>query len=206
MNIISLLSLFLGYMIGSLSPSYFLGKLIKSIDIREHGDGNAGGSNVYHVVGLKAAVIVVIFDLSKGLISMYIASRLGVGDLFVHIAGLAAVAGHVFPFYLSFRGGKGIGTSLGILFYYFYTMIRNTWLTLYLLLFLIFILFVVHFVTRKKEILGLIALPSLLVIVLISSPFNLITVFSGIYIIYIFVVNIVLNILSLWKRNAAELS
>lgn len=204
MNIVSLLCLPLGYAIGSISPSYFLGKLLRGIDIREHGDGNAGGTNAYHILGLKAAVAVILIDVSKGLISLYLASRLGAGPLFVHLTGLAAVLGHVFPFYLSFRGGKGIGTALGIMAYYFYEMISHKWLSLYLFLLFILILIVIHVIVRKKEILGIIALPLLLILVLVSAPINLSTIFTGIYIIYIYIMNVILNIFNLWKRDAAE--
>lgn len=205
MNLISLLSILLGYLIGSVSPSYFLGKILKGIDIREHGDGNAGGTNAYHVLGLKAAVVVILIDISKGLLSLYLASMMGAGPFFVHLAGLAAVAGHVFPFYLSFKGGKGIGTALGILFYYFCIMISNKWLSLYVFLAFILFLVVIHLVIRKKEILGIIALPLLLILVLVSAPFkSLITIFSGIYIVFIYIMNVILNMLNLWKRDTAE--
>ncbi len=190
----------MSYLIGSFSPSYFLGKLLKGIDIREYGDGNAGGTNVYYTLGIKPALIVVFIDLSKGLISMYLASKLGASDLFVHLAGLSSIAGHVFPFYLSFRGGKGIGTGMGILFYYFYLMISNKWIPYYLFLLLILLLLVVYFITRRKEILGIISLPALLVLILVSTPFTLVTIFSCIIIIYIFIMNFILNILNLWKR------
>lgn len=94
--------IFFGYLIGSISPAYILGKLLRSIDIRQHGDGNAGGMNVYYVLGLKPAVITAIFDLSKGLISMCIASILGTSQIYTHLTGLAAIARHVFPFYFVF--------------------------------------------------------------------------------------------------------
>ena len=198
------ISLFIGYLIGSISPSFILGKILKNIDIREHGDGNAGGSNVYRLLGLKAAAIVVIIDLPKGLASMYLASKLGAEPLFIHLTGLAAVAGHVFPFYLSFRGGKGIGTSIGIMGYYFYEMIKHKWFSPYLFLLFILILIIIHVIIRKKEILGMIALPLLLIVVLVFTPINLISIFTGIYILYIFVMNILLNYFNLWKRKVAE--
>ncbi|MCP2604785.1 glycerol-3-phosphate acyltransferase [Candidatus Aminicenantes bacterium AH-873-B07] len=204
MNFINLISLLIGYLIGSFSPSYFIGKLLRGIDIREYGDGNAGGTNVYYVLGLKPAILVAFIDLSKGLISMYLAYKFGVSNLFIHLAGLSAIAGHVFPFYLSFRGGKGIGTGMGILFYYFYVLISNKWLPYYM--FLLYLLFIalVYFITRRKEILGIIALPTLLALILIFAPFNLVTIFSGIIIIYIFIMNFALNILNLWKRDTAQ--
>jgi glycerol-3-phosphate acyltransferase PlsY len=203
MTLISVLSIPLGYLIGSFSPSYFLGKWLKGIDIREHGDGNAGGTNAYHVLGLKAAIAVIIIDVSKGLLAVGMASLLGTSPLFVHLAGAAAVAGHVFPFYLSFRGGKGIGTAIGIMAYYFYQMISHKWISLYLFLIFIAVLVVIHLIIRKKEVLGIIALPLLLILVLVSAPINLITVFTGIYIVYISFMNIILNVLKLWRRDTA---
>ncbi len=200
MNFVNLISLLIGYLIGSFSPSYFLGKLLRGIDIREHGDGNAGGTNVYYILGLKPAIAVAFIDMSKGLISMYLAYKFGASNLFIHLAGLSAIAGHVFPFYLSFRGGKGIATGMGILFYYFYVLMSNKWLPYYVFLLYLVFIFLVYLITRRKEILGIIALPSLLILILIFAPFNLVTIFSGIIIIYIFIMNFVLNILNLWKR------
>jgi glycerol-3-phosphate acyltransferase PlsY len=191
---ISFMAVFLGYLIGSISLAYLLGKLLRGIDIREHGDGNAGGMNVYYVLGLKPAVVTVIFDLSKGLISMYVVSLLGANSIFIHLTGLAAVAGHVFPFYLKFKGGKGIGTCLGILFYYLYLMLKNQWLSFYWLIIYLVGIILFYFITRKKELLGVVALPLLLVIILLSSPLNSITIFAGLVIMYIFFINVLINI------------
>ncbi len=203
MTLVSVLCIPLGYLIGSFSPSYFLGRWLKGIDIREHGDGNAGGTNAYHVLGLKAAVAVIVIDVSKGLLALGVASLLGAGPLFVHLAGAAAVAGHVFPFYLSFKGGKGIGTAIGIMAYYFYQMISHKWVSLYLFLIFILVLVAIQLIIRKKVVLGIIALPLLLILVLVSAPINLTTVFTDIYIIYIYFVNIILNVLKLWRRDTA---
>ena len=85
-----------GYLFGSISPSYILGRLLKNIDIREHGTKNAGATNVYKVLGLGPAVITVVFDLSKGLLIMYAAHLLGASPPIMHIAGFAAVLGHVY--------------------------------------------------------------------------------------------------------------
>ncbi len=184
----------LGYLIGSISPSYILGKLLKGIDIREHGDSNAGGMNTYYVLGFRPAIITVVFDLSKGLISMYLASILGASPVCIQLTGLAAILGHVFPIYLKFRGGKGIGTAVGILFYYLYLMIKNGWLSpLWLVIYIVAVI-LIFYISRRKEILGAIALPLLLAIILFSSPLNLVTAFAGILILYMFFINFLINI------------
>ncbi|MFQ6069901.1 MAG: glycerol-3-phosphate acyltransferase [Candidatus Aminicenantales bacterium] len=188
------LGLIIGYALGSLSPAYFLGKLLKGIDIRQHGDGNAGGLNAYNVLGAWPALVTVIFDLFKGLVSMYIASLLGAGSIFVHLAGLTAVLGHVFPFYLGFRGGKGIGTSMGILFYYLYLMLRNQWLSLPWLLGYVGMVILLFFIVKRKEIVGLISLPLLLGLIFLSSPLRPVTLFAALLVLYIFLMNFYLNI------------
>jgi len=198
---ISVAAILLGYLIGSISPSYILGKLLRDIDIREHGDGNAGGLNTYHVLGLRPAIITVVFDLSKGLISMYIASLLSTSPICIQLTGMAAILGHVFPFYLKFKGGKGIGTAVGILFYYLYLMIKNDWLSPYWLLIYIASIILIFYITRRKEVLGVIALPLLLAIILFSCPLNLVTTFAGILILYMFFINILINI---YKKQPVE--
>ena len=198
---ISVAAILLGYLIGSISPSYLLGKLLRGIDIREHGDGNAGGMNTYYVLGLRPAIITVIFDLSKGLLSMHVAFILGVSPLCIQLTGLAAILGHVFPVYLKFRGGKGIGTAVGILFYYLYLMIKNDWLSpLWLLIYIVAVI-LIFYISRRKEILGAIALPLLLTIILFNSPLNLVTIFASIIILYMFFINFLINI---YKKQPAE--
>ncbi len=105
------ISIIIGYLLGSVSPSYILGKLLKGIDIREHGDGNAGTTNTKKVLGIGPAIIAAIYDLGKGLLSIWIAYKLGADPVFMYAAGYAAILGHVFPFYLGFRGGQGVATA-----------------------------------------------------------------------------------------------
>ena len=110
--------LIIGYAVGSISPAYLLGKLIYNIDIREKGTGNAGTINTFRVLGLAPAVGTALFDLAKGLIVMHLASQLGASPLVIHLTGCAAVLGHVFPFYLNFRGGQGVATATAMMLYY----------------------------------------------------------------------------------------
>jgi glycerol-3-phosphate acyltransferase PlsY len=117
-----LLLLILSFITGSFPTSIILGKLVKGIDIREHGSGNAGGTNVFRVLGWKPALIVVIIDIFKGWLPTAIYATIllkgqpiadvGVIQIF---CGFAAVLGHTYTIFAGFRGGKGIGTLAGML-------------------------------------------------------------------------------------------
>jgi len=108
------------YLIGSISTSVWISRVFFNIDIREHGSGNAGTSNTLRVLGKKAAIIVFIIDVLKGLVATQIVILFKDTinpDYFIFyqiIAGIAAVVGHIFPVYTSFKGGKGVATLFGI--------------------------------------------------------------------------------------------
>lgn len=109
----------IGYMIGTFQTGYFYGKA-HGIDIREHGSGNAGATNTLRTLGIKAGAITFAGDCLKAIVAILLANRL-FGGLFsgdVRIlemyAGLGAVLGHNFPFYLKFKGGKGIACTAGV--------------------------------------------------------------------------------------------
>ena len=117
-----LLLLIFSFITGSFPTSIILGKIVKGIDIRDHGSGNAGGTNVFRVLGWKPALIVVIIDIFKGWLPTAIyatillkgqpISDVGVIQIF---CGFAAVLGHTYTIFAGFRGGKGIGTLAGML-------------------------------------------------------------------------------------------
>ncbi len=109
------------YLIGSVPTSIWLGKIFFHLDIREHGSGNAGAANTFRVLGWKAGITVLLFDVFKGWISV----RLGhYAHLFPEysealmtqelLLGTAAALGHIFPVYARFKGGKGVATFLGV--------------------------------------------------------------------------------------------
>ena len=105
-----------GYLLGSISPAYFLGKALKGFDVRDRGFRNAGARNVYHLLGVVPASLTAIIDLGKGAAAVLIADRLlSLPDIWLFVPAWAAVLGHVFPFYLRFRGGKGMAVSTGII-------------------------------------------------------------------------------------------
>ncbi|MBO4904368.1 MAG: glycerol-3-phosphate 1-O-acyltransferase PlsY [Lachnospiraceae bacterium] len=116
-------SLIIGYFFGCINFSYIVSR-IKGFDIRHYGSGNAGASNVVIVIGKKAGLFVALFDIFKAFLAYKLAQYL-FPEAFLDgiscagmIAGVGAVLGHIFPFYLGFKGGKGLacygGTILAI--------------------------------------------------------------------------------------------
>lgn len=109
-----ILVLVISYFIGTISGSYIIGKLFLDKDIRKYGSGNAGTTNAMRVLGKKAGVITFIIDLLKGVAVTFIIGRF-FGKNLIPLGILGAIIGHDFPFYMNFRGGKGVATTLGAL-------------------------------------------------------------------------------------------
>ncbi|WP_188882729.1 glycerol-3-phosphate 1-O-acyltransferase PlsY [Alicyclobacillus cellulosilyticus] len=111
-----LLCLLFAYGIGSISTSTIVSRVVARIDIREHGSGNAGATNTVRVLGLKWGLVVLIADVAKGVIASLLAMGWAHGTPWVvYAAGIAAIAGHNWPVFFGFRGGKGIATAIGVL-------------------------------------------------------------------------------------------
>lgn len=110
-------SIVIGYGLGCINVSYILSKL-KGFDIRKYGSGNAGASNVVIVLGRKAGLIVALLDIFKAYLAVKLCGYIfpdavmGLGNYASCIAGTFAILGHIFPFYMHFKGGKGLA-SLG---------------------------------------------------------------------------------------------
>jgi glycerol-3-phosphate acyltransferase PlsY len=109
------LTLLLAYGIGSFSSAYFIGRVFKNIDIRKYGSGNAGATNAIRVMGNKLGIVTFLLDVLKGIIVVLV-SRAILGDMGGYIGGFAAVIGHNWPIFIGFKGGKGVATSLGVIF------------------------------------------------------------------------------------------
>ncbi len=189
MSIADILGVILGYLTGSLSPSYFLGKL-NNIDIRKVGTKNAGTMNVLQTLGVLPAVPTAVFDTGKGLLAMFIAQKIGAGFPFIQISGFAAVTGHILPPYLRFRGGQGVATATGIMLFYLikYLQINPEFIYMLALLSVIVIFFI--FITQKGEITGIVVLPLLGCSIFIHFPDNIYNIYICIIIIHILSVNI----------------
>jgi acyl phosphate:glycerol-3-phosphate acyltransferase len=112
----------LAYLLGSIPAALWIGKTLHNIDVREHGSGNAGASNVIRVLGWKTGIPVLLIDLSKGWLAAMLPLLFKVADpgsaLLTNLqilTGLTAIAGHIFPVFAGFRGGKGVASLFGVL-------------------------------------------------------------------------------------------
>jgi len=103
-----------GYFLGSANSSLIIGKFY-GIDVRQHGSGNAGATNTLRTLGKKAALFAALGDLLKGIIASVIGLLIS-GESGIIIGGIAAIFGHNWPIYFKFKGGKGILTSLAVVF------------------------------------------------------------------------------------------
>jgi acyl phosphate:glycerol-3-phosphate acyltransferase len=106
-----------GYLIGSIPVGLLLGRALRGLDVREHGSGNMGTTNVLRLVGPSAAALTFALDAGKGSAAVLLARRLGADRGGQAAAGLAAVVGHSWPVLARFRGGKGVATAYGALIF-----------------------------------------------------------------------------------------
>jgi len=113
----------IAYIIGSTPTSIIVSKTVYKQDVREHGSGNAGATNVFRTFGWKPALFVTLVDVFKGWLPAYVAGNLDSNTILFHsnpdalmiIAGFAAVLGHTYTMFAGFKGGKGVGTLAGML-------------------------------------------------------------------------------------------
>ena len=104
------------YLLGSIPSAVWYSKIFHGIDIRQHGSGNAGATNSLRIFGKKAGIIVLIFDLLKGFLAVYLTQYILKSDneLIPLLMGILAVLGHIYPIFAQFRGGKGVATAIGV--------------------------------------------------------------------------------------------
>jgi glycerol-3-phosphate acyltransferase PlsY len=105
----------LGYFLGSIPSAYIAGRLLNGVDIRQVGNGNVGAANAFRQLGAKVGIAVFAIDAAKGGLATIVAQAVGVSQLWVLLAGAAAVVGHNWPLFLGFRGGRGEATTIGVL-------------------------------------------------------------------------------------------
>ena len=110
----NLLILFSGYLFGSFPSGYLAGKISKGIDIRSVGSGSTGATNVLRHIGKRAAIIVFLLDVFKGVLSISLAKYFLLSDSWQVAIGLSTLIGHIWPVWLNWKGGKAVATGLGI--------------------------------------------------------------------------------------------
>ena len=108
------LLLALGYLLGSMPNGYLAGRWLKGIDLRQCGSGSTGATNVLRNVGKGPALVVFLLDVGKGALAVLLAKSFGLNDWVQVLAGLAALAGHIWPVWLGWKGGKAVATGLGM--------------------------------------------------------------------------------------------
>ncbi len=157
-------AILIGYALGHIQAAFILGKLVRNIDIRQHGTTNAGASNATIVLGWKYGILAGLIDVLKGALAVVIVRALYpemIGPAFV--AGIAAVIGHIYPVLLGFRGGKGIAALVGAL------LALNPWLGLAVIASLALLTFISDYIAIGS--IGLyLALPFITLLILQHPP------------------------------------
>jgi glycerol-3-phosphate acyltransferase PlsY len=123
MNVLlSVLAIILAYLLGSIPAAVWIGKKFHNIDVREHGSGNAGTTNVIRVLGWTTGIPVLLIDVAKGSLATLLPVIFRLADpgssLIINlqiITGITAIIGHIYPVFAGFRGGKGVATIFGVL-------------------------------------------------------------------------------------------
>jgi glycerol-3-phosphate acyltransferase PlsY len=105
----------IGYLFGCIQTAYFLGRKVSNIDIREHGSGSAGMTNAFRVMGGNIGVIVFVVDFFKAAGAFLLCSSVFNGIVPGLYAGAGVLLGHNYPFFLTFKGGKGVASFLGLM-------------------------------------------------------------------------------------------
>ena len=158
------------YLLGSLPSAVWIGKFFYGIDVRQHGSGNAGATNTFRVLGKKAALPVLFFDILKGWaavkVAYFVADMLGKEEFnsLQLTLGAAAIIGHIYPVFASFKGGKGVATLLGV------TLAIHPLSAAVGILVFALILLVTHYVSLSSICAGLSFPISILILFPSSSP------------------------------------
>jgi acyl phosphate:glycerol-3-phosphate acyltransferase len=104
------------YLLGAFPTSYLVSRAFAGIDLRQHGSGNLGATNLYRVLGWKYAVPVALVDIAKGVVPVLVfAPQVSRSVVFALACGVAAILGHVFSVFVRFKGGKGVATAAGVM-------------------------------------------------------------------------------------------
>ncbi len=175
----------IGYLLGSVSPAYLLGRLLRGLDIRTVNYRNAGTRNVKKTLGLWPAVVTGLIDTAKGVAAMLLSTALlGVEGYGLIAPASLAIVGHIFPFYLAFRGGRGVASAVGIFIYISVTSIVTGELPYLVFLALLVAAGLIYAVSRSGDATALfafLAMGAISVVELGFSPNGVIALFTSGY-------------------------
>lgn len=189
-----LLCVVIGYLLGLIQTGYIYGKINK-IDIRKHGSGNAGTTNALRTLGWKAGVITFIGDCLKCVLAVTLVrllfSQNSHVELYAMYTGLGAVLGHNFPFYLNFKGGKGIASTAGLI------LAVNP--VMFLIIAVVFISIVL--ITQYVSLGSIVIMVLFVIMIVISGQSGWLTLPTGDLYEY-YAIAIVLAVLAIWRHRA----
>jgi len=171
-------SLIIGYLIGSVNPGYIFGRLVKKVDLREVGTKNAGTSNTLKVLGMKYAVPTALYDIFKALIAVIISLLVGLDVFWAQFSGFMTILGHIFPFYLNFRGGRGVASAIGMWLFYVGVYCSIDLAFIFMIIYFLMLATIFSFITRVFNLIPITSFSLMIVFVFIH--------YSG----YLFVYNI----------------
>jgi len=195
MKVTDIIIFIIAYLLGSIPFSVIIGKVFFNTDVRKHGSGNPGATNTLRTLGVKAGIFVLILDVLKGFIAVLLAKYFGtwqgVTDSHLDrmtVAGALAILGHLFSPFLGFKGGKGVATSMGVIF-----CLMPWWASLTVVLVFTTILWISRYVSLSS--------------ILSAFAFTLLTLLfrNGMYIPVIFSICITLLIVIKHKDNIIRL-
>ena len=173
-----ILTIIIGYLLGSISTGIVLSKLVSGKDIRSEGSGNIGTTNMLRVMGRKMAFFTFIGDMLKGVIAVLLGKLLVGGELGGVLGVASALFGHTYPVFFGFKGGKGIATGFGSLLFVFPIQALSA-LTLFLLLTAL-----THYVS-VGSIAAALALPTFVLMTHINQPLLWIATYAcGLFVVW----------------------
>lgn len=184
-----LVCIVIGYLIGAINPAYFLSK-VRGFDIRQRGSGNAGASNVVIVFGKLAGLICALLDIAKVCLAIWLTGLIFPG--FFHsfvVTGACCILGHIFPFYMRFRGGKGLACLGGMILMYdwrvFLILLLSEFAVLILMQYLCFVpmtasvAFVVIYGVMHKDLIGVLILAVVSLVIAFKHRANIARIRKG---------------------------
>lgn len=146
----TIISIIIGYFLGSIPFALVIGKVFFKKDIRHYGSGNLGGGNAGRVLGKKAGLAVMTLDILKVTLAIFIASQFHNPEEMMVIAGLSAAVGHCFPIFAKFKGGKAVATMYGFLFGMVVVAAYSPWLFFLPLLTFLVILYLTKIISLSS--------------------------------------------------------